>query len=380
MTEHKKVQNLIKKYISGECTPEEAASIEKWYAGYLDQHAPSFEAFDREKVQDAIWKEVSRQKPTKVRKLRRWSYVAAAVVLMIGLSSAYLFLLGPAFIERENTAETSYAAAVLPGTNSATLTTTDGKKIDLTPSEPGVLAYGNGFEIKKEGEGLIVFDVSADKLLSTTYNTVETPKGGIYQVVLPDGSKAWLNNESSITFPTQFAKTERIVTMTGEVYFEVAHDARRPFKVSAPQQAIEVLGTKFNINAYADEPLAITTLIEGSIRIKGKSGTELLKPGYAMITEKGGNDRVSAANLNAVLAWTEGVFQFERVKLDVLMRQIARWYDVELVYEGNLPQDEFVGDIKRSEDIQKVLRILQDGGIDIHLEGRKLIVGRNPKQ
>src|SRR5690606_15305993 len=101
---------------------------------------------------------------------------------------------------------------------------------------------------------------------------------------------------------------------------------------------------------------------------------------YAMITEKGGNDRVSAANLNAVLAWTEGVFQFERVKLDVLMRQIARWYDVELVYEGNLPQDEFVGDIKRSEDIQKVLRILQDGGIDIHLEGRKLIVGRNPKQ
>ncbi|MCT1524501.1 FecR family protein [Sphingobacterium hotanense] len=379
MTERKKLQNLIKKYLSGQCTSEEAAIIEKWYAGYLDQQGPLFEVFDRESTKDAVWQEVSRKKGGKMHRLRRWLPVAVAASLVMSLLAMYQFLLKPTFMSYENAASQSSEVAILPGTNSATLTTTDGKRIDLTPFEPGILEHGDGFEIKKEGEGMLVFDVSADKLSSTVYNTVETPKGGVYQVILPDGSKVWLNNESSITFPTQFGATERMVTMTGEVYFEVVHDAKRPFKVMAPEQAIEVLGTKFNINAYPNEPSSKTTLIEGSVRIKGGSSIEVLKPGYAMITAKGGGDQVTVDNLRVVLAWKDGVFQFERVKLDVLIRQIARWYDVELVYVGNLPEDEFVGDIKRSEDIRKVLGILQDGGLDIRLEGRQLIVGSKKK-
>lgn len=374
MKEHKKVQNLIKKYLSGQCTPEEAAAIEKWYADYLNQNGPSYEGFDRAKTKDAVWQEVLLQRPGKVKKLMKWSRVAAAAALIVGLLALYQFVLTPTFIGEEKLAQ--HEPSIAPSGRNAVLTTADGKKITLVPSASGVLEQGEGFEIKKEADGLIVFDVKTEgAVASTTYNTIETPKGGVYQVVLPDGSKAWLNNASSISFPTQFAANERSVKVTGEVYFEVEHDSRRPFKVTAPQQEIEVLGTKFNVSAYEDEPLAKTTLIEGSVRVKGQSSAQVLRPGYEMATEKGNRDRVSAANLNAVLAWKEGVFQFERVKLEVLMRQIARWYDVALVYEGELPQDEFVGEIKRSEDIQSVLDILRDGQVDISLQGRKLIVG-----
>lgn len=374
MKEPKEVQNLIKKYLSGRCTPEEAAAIEKWYADYLAQNGPSFEAFDRDETKEAVWQEISRHKPDKVRKLTWRSRAAVAAVLIAGLFAFYQLVVTAVFTDKENLAQQE--PSIMPSENNAVLTTADGRKIALVPSAPDVLEQGEGFEIKKEADGVVVFDVKAKGIASTSYNTIETPKGGVYQVVLPDGSKAWLNNASSISFPTQFAANERSVRVTGEVYFEVEHDSRRPFKVTAPEQVIEVLGTKFNVNAYEDEPLARTTLIEGSVRVKGQSSAEVLRPGYEMVTEKGHRDRVSAANLGAVLAWKEGTFQFERVKLEVLMRQIARWYDVELIYEGELPQDEFVGEIKRTEDIRSVLDILRDGQVDISLEGRKLIVGR----
>src|SRR5690606_29886938 len=176
-------------------------------------------------------------------------------------------------------------------------------------------------------------------------------------------------------FPTQFPREERIVKITGEVYFEVTHDRKRPFRVSTRQQKIEVLGTKFNINAYEDEPLMKTTLIEGSVKVTGGSSVQVLRPGYEMATQKNGKDKVAVADLKSTLAWKEGIFHFERVKLAVLMRQLARWYDIELVYESALPDDEFVGDIKRSEDIHKVLEILKEGKVAVALEGRKLIVG-----
>lgn len=375
MKEHKKVQNLIKKYLSGQCTPEEAAAVEKWYAIYLNQNESTYKAIDLTKAKEAVWKEISRQRPSKVKKLKKWPSIVAASAVIVALLAFYQFVLTPTFKDKEKLAQEE--TTIIPSSSNAVLTTADGRRIALSLPAPGVLEQGEGFEITKEADGLIVFDVTTrDVSTPTAYNVVETPKGGIYQVVLPDGSKAWLNNASSISFPTQFAANERLVKVTGEIYFEVEHDSQRPFKVAAPQQEIEVLGTKFNVNAYKDEPLAKTTLIEGSVKVKGQSSAQVLRPGDQMTTETGTHDRISAANLSAVLAWKEGVFHFERVNLEVLMRQIARWYDVELVYEGKLPQDEFVGEIKRSEDIKHVLEILQDGQIDISLEGRKLIVGR----
>ncbi|NGM62622.1 DUF4974 domain-containing protein [Sphingobacterium sp. SGG-5] len=373
MKEKKEVQELIRKYISGQCTPTEAHIVESWYAAYLDKHSSST-SYDEEKIKEEVWDEIAKQRPVKVRKFVKWWRVAAAATFIFGSFAIYQFALMPFFASTEQYAQNE--DVILPGGNTAILTTSDGKKIELTSSEKGILKRGEGFEIKKTEEGMVVFDVKAGKALSAnTYNTIQTPKGGIYQVVLPDGSKAWLNNASSISFPTQFPIDERTVKITGEVYFEVTHDKKRPFRVSTRQQKVEVLGTKFNINAYDDEPLMKTTLVEGSVRVTGGSAVQVLRPGYEMITQKDGDDRVSVADLKSTLAWKEGIFHFERVKLPVLMRQLARWYDIELVYENELPADEFVGDIKRSEDIHKVLEILREGNVATTLEGRKLIVG-----
>src|SRR5690606_36836539 len=222
MKEPKEVQNLIKKYLSGRCTPEEAAAIEKWYADYLAQNGPSFEAFDREETKEAVWQEISRHKPDKVRKIAWRSRAAAAAVLIAGLFAFYQLVVTAVFTDKENLAQQE--PSIMPSENNAVLTTADGRKIALVPSAPDVLEQGEGFEIKKEADGVVVFDVKAKGIASTSYNTIETPKGGVYQVVLPDGSKAWLNNASSISFPTQFAANERSVRVTGEVYFEVEHD------------------------------------------------------------------------------------------------------------------------------------------------------------
>lgn len=253
----------------------------------------------------------------------------------------------------------------------------DGKQFVLTDEEEGVIEEGDGFVIRKQEDGLVSFEIiDYPNHVASINNTIETPKGGIYQVVLPDGSKAWLNSASSISFPSNFSKEERKVSIKGEVYFEVQRDVSRPFRVEASQQQIEVLGTKFNINAYADEPYIRTSLLEGSVSVKGAQREHVLKPGFEMITNKNGKDRIAKADIEAIMAWKEGVFQFDRVELGVLMRQLARWYDVEVIYTGGYPKDEFVGKIKRNEDIQKVLDILTYGNIDVSLEGRKLMVGQ----
>ncbi len=375
MKEKKEIRQLIKKYLSGQCTPEEIHRIENWYAEYLEKYS-TVQEYDRKKVKNEVWDGIAQRRPLRSTKVVWWPrMVAAAIAVLVGVVAVYQFAIKPTLIPA--TTYVQNESPILPGSNTAILTTSDGKKIELTNSAKGILTQGKGFEIKKEDDGLIVFNVKADNsLTSVVYNTIETPKGGIYQVVLPDGSKAWLNNASSISFPTQFPGDERMVKITGEVYFEVAHDKKRPFRVLTHQQKIEVLGTKFNINAYEDEPLMKTTLIEGSVKVTGGSGIQVLRPGYEMATQRNGKDRVSVADLKSALAWKEGIFHFERVKLAVLMRQLARWYDIELVYESELPDDEFVGDIKRSEDIHKVLEILKEGKIAVTLEGRKLIVGQ----
>src|SRR5690606_27200454 len=159
----------------------------------------------------------------------------------------------------------------------------------------------------------------------------------------------------------------------------IQHDVARPFRVQAPRQQVEVLGTKFNINAYQDEPYVRTSLIEGSVKVKGVAQEHVLKPGFELSTTKKGDDKVGKADIEAIMAWKEGVFQFDRVELGVLMRQLARWYDVDVVYQGAYAEDEFVGKIKRNEDIQKVLNVLRYGNLNISLEGRKLMVGQKTK-
>src|SRR5690606_36622782 len=293
----REIQELIKKYIAGQCTPAEAHLVESWYAAYLEKHASP--SFDTEKMEEDIWDEIAKQRPVNTRKLVRWWHVAAAAAaVIVGMVALYQFAFTPSLMPEETYVQKENM--IFPGGNTAVLTTSDGKTIELTNSAKGVLERGKGFEIKKAEDGLVVFHVKAGKVPSAdTYNTIQTPKGGIYQVVLPDGSRAWLNNASSISFPTQFPREERIVKITGEVYFEVTHDRKRPFRVSTRQQKIEVLGTKFNINAYEDEPLMKTTLIEGSVKVTGGFSVQVLRPGYEMATQKNGKDKVAVADLKS---------------------------------------------------------------------------------
>lgn len=377
MTE-KEIQALIERYISGECLPEEKAFLERWYTDELQKRMSEIEQSDSRSAKDEIWGRIVDERPKLTRRRAPWSAWAgaAAAILLIGLFVTYQLQKS----DESNVSKNEMAIVlpeVLPGGNKAVLTMGDGKQIVLTDEADGVIEQGDGFIVRKQEEGLVSFEVTDhNDYMELVNNTIETPKGGVYQVLLPDGSKVWLNSASSISFPSRFSEAERQVSIKGEVYFEVQKDVERPFRVQAPQQQIEVLGTKFNINAYEDEPYVRTSLIEGSVKVKGAIGEQILKPGFELTTTKNGNDRIGKADIEAIMAWKEGVFHFERVELEVLMRQLARWYDVDIVYKGGYAKDEFVGKIKRDADIQKVLNILKYGNIDVSLEGRKIMVGQ----
>lgn len=376
----KEIQTLVERYISGECSSEEADFLERWYADELQKRLSEIETKNTELVKDEMWSRIVGERPQLTKQPTKkdiglWAGAAAAV-LFIGLLVTYQLdkLHSTSNSDKEIVATTP---EILPGTNKAILTTGDGKQIVLTDEADGVIKQGNGFIVRKQEDGLVSFEVTdGHEGIDLVNNSIKTPKGGIYQVVLPDGSKAWLNSASSISFPSKFAATERNVSIEGEVYFEIKRDASRPFRVNASRQQIEVLGTKFNVNAYEDEPYVRTSLIEGSVKVKGAKQEHVLKPGFELSTTRNGRDKVGQADIEAIMAWKDGVFQFDRVDLEVLLRQLARWYDVDVVYQGSYEKDEFVGKIKRNEDIQKVLNILKYGNVDITLEGRKLMVGQ----
>lgn len=265
-------------------------------------------------------------------------------------------------------------AIIAPGGNKAILTLQDGSTIVLNDAKDGTLVKQGNTRVIKLTNGQIVYDdasAPADKVL---HNTMTTPRGGQYQLTLPDGTDVWLNSASSITYPTSFVGKERKVSITGEAYFEVAKDKSKPFHVLAGNQNIEVLGTHFNVMAYSDEESIKTTLLEGSVKISEHNNTSILKPGEQAIVNKQGGIKIKQAVIEEALAWKNGYFKFNRVDIKYIMRQIARWYDVEVAYEGDMPEDEFVGKIGRGENIKQVLRVLELEHVHFKIEGRKIIV------
>jgi ferric-dicitrate binding protein FerR (iron transport regulator) len=218
----------------------------------------------------------------------------------------------------------------------------------------------------------ILPEVISDDII---FNTIETPKGGKFQIRLPDGSKVWLNAASSIRFPAKFAGSKRKVELRGEAYFEVAHDESKIFEVNARNQTVQVLGTHFNINAYEDEPSVNTTLLEGSVRISDvrTNVSQLLKPGeQSQLSEQ--IEIINLKNTNEAVAWKDGYFQFDEADIKTVMRQIERWYDVSVVYEGNLPNYRFAGEIERNLSLLQVLKVLEKTNVHFRLEGREVIV------
>lgn len=300
---------------------------------------------------------------------------AAAVLLLIGIGALLWGLLRTnkqQDIVKQTT--TTNQTDIAPGGDKATLTLADGSVIVLDSTANGQIASQHGVVIVKKRNGELKYE-SAKAPVAIAYNTMRTPRGGQYQLSLPDGTKVWLNAASSITYPVAFTGKERAVTITGEAYFEVTHNAAMPFRVVANEVKVEVLGTSFNISAYDDEAVTSTTLLKGSVKIGHTGQQALLQPGQqAQANATRGLQIVSNVNTEAVTAWKNGYFSFQHSDLPAIMRQLSRWYDVSVEYHGEVPKGKFGGDIGRNTNLSQVLTILEESNIHFRIEGKKIIV------
>jgi ferric-dicitrate binding protein FerR (iron transport regulator) len=253
----------------------------------------------------------------------------------------------------------------------------------LDDSDTGMLAQQGGTKVLKLTNGQLTYKTAASYKLQATsrpvYNIISTPRGGQYRVILPDGSKVWLNAASSLRFPTAFAGTARIVTLTGEAYFDIAPDRNMPFKVQTGDRQVEVLGTQFNIMAYSNEDMINTTLVDGAVRVSaitGQPGEGLrLKPGQ-QATSHLGSAAITAHEVDTetVVAWKNGSFQFDSNDIQTVMRQIERWYDVDVHYAGKAPAGHFSGTVGRDQSLMKVLRLFEEFDLKFKIEGKNLTV------
>lgn len=313
-----------------------------------------------------------------------WFRYAAAILLLVG-TGAYLWFQS----SRQQTLVSDskpLPMEIPPGKEGAVLTLADGSQVVLDSLGNGIIASQNGAEVVLK-DGQLAYDPTDKAESEMAYNTMATPKGRQFQVVLPDGTRVWLNAASSIRYPTVFTGKERRVEIMGEAYFEVAQKVKQPFFVQLNNQAeIQVLGTSFNINAYENEHSVNTTLIEGSIKITSSLNIEhttsniILKPGQQAQLLVGQRARqgiklLESADIDKVMAWKNGTFNFEGAGLEEVMRQLERWYDLKVVYEGAIPKIQFFGEISRNENLSSLLKALEESKVHCRMEeGRRLIV------
>ncbi len=312
-----------------------------------------------------------------VRVRRAWLRYAAVLLLAAGtVVVVYRTYRQPA-ADIARVIPATPSADIAAGGNKAVLTLADGSEIVLDSAVTGNIASQGGTQITKPEAGALAYHGAGAGEKAIGLNTVSTPRGGQYRVVLPDGSVVWLNAASSVTFPTAFVK-ERNVTMTGEAYFEVKTDAARPFTVRTEQgQMIQVLGTSFNINAYPDENIQRTTLLEGKIRVQKNSGAKLPDPGEQVcLNVSTGAQSVVKADAAQTMAWKNGIFDLEGASLPEVMRQLARWYDIEVVYEQGIPDISFGGKMERSLPLSGIVKALTNMGVHLRMEAgnKRLLV------
>lgn len=337
--------------------------------------------------------QVLQQSEAPVRRMIFWKRLAAAaaIILLIGAGIWFGVVRAPKkeLVTKDN--KSTLTKDVEPGGNKAILTLGDNSTIVLDNAANGQLAQEGSTSVMKSKDGLISYSHPTGKQGGgqIAWNTLATPRGGQYQLVLPDGSKVWLNAASSVKFPAAFTGNERMVEMKGEVYFEVApirlrSGQRMPFKVALPGGAtVEVLGTHFNINAYDDETSVKTTLLEGAVKVSHSTAAKdaefsvVLKPGEQAV-QTGGHSPFTihrSPDLDQVMAWKNGLFHFENVDIRTVMRQISRWYDIEVEYKGAIKNEPLIIEIPRNTNLSDVLKVLETTAeLQFKLEGKKVIV------
>jgi hypothetical protein len=307
------------------------------------------------------------------KKLNWWRVAAAAAILLFIAGNSYWLSTGNKKPSQQTPVAKVPAGDVNPGSFKARLTLADGSVIIMDTAESGQLAkQGNTLVINKDGQLIYKPEEGGQSIV---YNTIATNKGETYSFTLADGSKVWLNSESSVYFPVTFPGKERRIEITGEVFVKVAKNPQQPFIASANGMEVLALGTEFNINSYGNEENINTTLIEGTVKVSKGNANTILKPGQH--TELYSNGKLTAAkdvNTDKIVAWKDGLFHFESSDLQTILRQFARWYDVEVIYEGPVKSRHYFGIVKRSSTLKSVLELLHDNNIHFLIEGKKLIV------
>jgi ferric-dicitrate binding protein FerR (iron transport regulator) len=376
---------LYEKYMSGQCTDAEKRLLET----YRDEMLLADEGWEDEGVSEAdvrarIWQRLNESRqivPISRYKTYRSRWMQVAAILLVALLIGALFI--PTKKKSDNNdqlTKTVQPKPIVPGGDKAYLTLANGTSIVLDDAKNGALTSQSGVKVSKAGNGVVVYEFNKSAEagnLASQFNTITTPRGGQYQVVLADGTHVWLNAASSIRFPQAFNGPQRLVEVSGEAYFEVAKDKSHPFIVQANGTKVQVYGTHFNVNAYPDNNNVTTTLLEGSVQMSSNGQATMLIPGEQGVSmTSGGAIRVSKADLQQTMAWKNGYFIFHDLSIVEVMKQVSRWYDVDIEYQDEaVKSNEFGGAISRYKSITELLDNMQlTRSIHYKIDGRRVII------
>lgn len=388
-------KEILERYLKNNCTPAEANT----FFAFLKENESNRllirqlkEEFEHlpvpygttgdysSRVLSNLLHKINEEVPVVQMSKRMWPKIAAAAAVIAVLLSGYLFFTKRAAdkeIARIETIQQKFKNDVTPGGDKAILVLGNGQTIVLDSAANGTLTNQGNTKIFKLNSGQLSYaQGNAAKNTEVLFNSIVTPRGGQYQVILPDGSSVWLNASSSLRFPTAFAGKERRVEITGEAYFEVAKNTKMPFIVKINNGTeVEVLGTHFNIMAYQDEITMKATLLEGAINMRNGSDIQKLKPGQQAQLTQNKLQLVNDVDLDQAIAWKNGLFDFNDDVVPDIMRQLSRWYDIDVAYEGKIPEGHYVGSVRRKSNISEVLKMLEvAGGIHFEIQGKKIIV------
>lgn len=357
--------------------PEGIAEVERAMDHYWSNPILKDADVDSEKVLNRILshKDFGINKPTRTFILtHKFLRYAALLLVLLGMS-VWIFNMRQQNKAQETSQVASSNNLIKSAIQRAVLTLSDGKKIDLQENKVGTISIGEDLMVQQHN-GQLIYDGEENDKNKNVLNTMTTPKAGYYRLVLNDGTRVWLNAASSITYPVFFQGSERRVAITGEAYFEVAKDSRKPFYIDANGSEIKVLGTSFNVSAYHDDQYVSTTLVEGLVNIKTKQGSALLKPNQQSIIRRGSNEiKVSNVDTEKAVAWKNGYFMFEDEDIKAVMKAIERWYDIDVVFEGDLRGKIFGGTIARTDDIKSLLKNIElTDAVHFKIDGRRVTV------
>jgi len=381
--DQKRLLELINKIKEGQATSAEILELDSLYQqseekqGYIEHLDQDQKVAYRELIFDRIHSALPRPSNNirylgaqKSRLFRFWA--AASIFLLLGVV-AYMYMVPPRNLPMDDVIVGSGTAIA---NDKPTLTLANGQKINLDAVNVGVLSARDGVIIRKTADGEIVYESNKEVSDEVTYNTIEIPRGQKYQIQLPDGSKVWLNAMSSLHYPSVFSGKKREVELIGEGYFEVASDQNKPFVVKTSRQDVEVLGTQFNINSYPEEGQTKTTLLEGRVKVIHQGQTVILKPGQQATNTSNFSDiKVSSVDLEEIVAWKHGEFIFENADIRYIMRHLARRYDIDVEYQGEVTVQKFGGAFQHTSSLDELLKYLESyGDVRFKKEGGRVIV------